>query len=240
MSLLKRNSPRKTRARKEQVRSRVGETKSPTLGPVVEKMPDVIADQQQLMIDEYSYTPEPKPEPEPVQLNRAMEPSPEPAPAAPARTTTFNLYDLSFFCEERIYNVLYLPMNIKEKKLKEITLKNVNDRLSVFSEYTQEVVIGAFKDNLHFYRGEILIPEEFQNVTGFMRKFLKIERVSILYDTGEVLSQETEFCNFWLERAPRFFEPKNIPLDRPQILDEDVCFDCNLSCLFRHRQQMTK
>ncbi len=223
MSLLKRNSPRKTRALKEQ---RVGETKSPTHGPVVEKT-HVGPDQQQIMIEEYSYKPTPAPEPEPIQLNRA--------PTIPA--LTFNLYDLSFFCEERIYNVLYIPINIKEKKIREIAHSNIEDRLDVFSEYTQKATIGAFEDNLHFHQGEILIPEEYVNITGFMRKFLKIEKVSVLYDTGEILIQETEFCNFWSDKAPRFFEPKNIPLDRPKILDEDVCFDCNLSCLFRHRQQ---
>ncbi len=244
MSLLKRNSPRKTRARKETTTERVGETKSPTLGPVVEKVSTQNTDQQQEMLDRYAYKPE-SPASEPVQINQSLSSLSEtPAPTSvkipevPTKAISFGLLDLSFFCEERIYNVMYLPIDAKARKVQELALVAIKARLEVYSEYTQEVKIGAFKDTLHFYRGEILIPEEFLTVTGFMRKFLGVEKVHVLFETGEILSRETNWCNFWLDRAPKFFEPKNIPLDKPNILDEDVCFDCNLSCLFRHRQQM--
>ncbi len=245
MSLIKRNSPRLTRARQENTGA--GEIKSPTLSPVVKNIPYVdkidtsVEDRQQEMLEKYAHNPKP------VQLNRAAQPEiqpeiqpiliPEPTPVT-IQVKTFGLLDLSFFCEERIYNILWLPIDISTDKIRTIHLNNIHDKLSVYSEYIQEATLGSFKENLHFYKGEILIPEEFLNITGFMRKFLGIERVHVLYETGEIILKETNYCNFWRKR--NFLEPKNIPISRPAILDEEVCFDCNLSCLFRHRQQMTK
>ncbi len=232
MSLLKRNSPRKTRAKKDQ--KRVGEILSPTLGPVAKKIPEPDIDQQKIMLDEYKYKPEPTPEPQ--QLNRV-----ELVPAAqhPKQATkTFTLYDLSFFCEERIYNILWLPGDIKIHKIREIALDNIQSRLEVYSEYSREVTVGSFRDVVHFYAGEVLIPEEYLGISGFMRKYLKIEKVHVLYETGEILIHDAEYCNFWMERASQFFEPVDISIDSPKVLDKDVCLDCNLKCVIRHRQQM--
>ncbi len=244
MSLLKRWSPRKTRARKEQEReqTRTGETKSPVLSPVVKKSQAAraaLGEKQESLVEQYAYKPT-KPTPEPVQLNRA-EPELVPEPVRVSEPTTgiaFNLYDLSFFCEEKIYNILFLPQEVKAKKLRDLELDFIHNKLKIYAEYSKEVNLGAFNDTLYYYRGEILIPEEFINISGFMRKFLNIEHVHVLYETGEILLQDTEYCNFWLKRAPAFFEPVNIPLDKPKIQDEEVCLDCNLSCIFRYRQQM--
>ncbi len=234
MSLLSRHSPRRSRARKEQDQGRVGETRSPTLSPVIKKLePDRISDQQQ-MLEAYSYTPTDA-APEPQQLNRAQEPEPEPKPTI---GLTFNLYDLSFFCEERIYNLLFTPGDIKTIKSRQLSLKYIQDKLEIYSEYSQEATLGSFQDTIYFYGGEVLIPEEFVNISGFMRKFLGINQVHVLYETGEILLRETEYCNFWLNKVSQFFEPVDIPLDRPKILDEEICLDCNLKCIFRHRQQM--
>ncbi len=235
MSLLSRNSPRLTRARKQQG---VGD-QTPALSPVVKKIPEIVIDKQQEMLQEYSYKPEPEPEPEPEQLNRSLEPESVIAEVPKVNKASFGLYDLSFFCEERIYNLLFLPGDINITKIREIEINRINLSLEVYSEYSQEATIGAFQDRIYFYKGEVLIPEEYLLISGFLRKFLKIEKVNVLYQTSEILTVDCNYCNFWLERAPEFFNPVNIPKDRPQILDEDVCLDCNLACLFRHRQQMT-
>ncbi len=249
LSLLSRNSPRKTRerrAQKDREQSRVGEKQTPTLGPVVEKIPEPTKDIQQEMLDKYSYTPEPEPKMEPVQLNRAIlkpepepeqKPGPEPTPSSNVKQT-FGLYDLSFFCEERIYISLFRFQDLKELRVKRINIDSIRKRLEVYAEYSKEVRVGAFKDILYFYKGEVLIPEEYINISGFMRKFLDVERVHILFETGEILSRETEYCNFWLKRITKFFEPVDLPLDKPKILDEEICLDCNLKCIFRYRQQM--
>ncbi len=237
MSLLKRNSPRKTRERREKELG-VGEKKSPTLNPVVKKIPGPDPDQQQLMLDKYAYQ-----SPEPLQLNRSEpEPEPEPvqAPTRKAKITSFSLFDLSYFCEERIQQVLFSPHNLQSQKIRMLALDFIQSRLEVYSEYSQEVSIGSFEDTVHYYKGEILIPEEFINISGFMRKFLKIEQVHVLYETGEILLQPTGYCNFWLERAGKFFEATGAPLDRPKILDEEICLDCDFSCIFRYQQQMKK
>ncbi len=239
MSLISRNSPRRTRAKKSQDNKRVGE-KSPTLGPVVKKIPSIDKSMAETMIEEYKYVPDIIESPEPQQLNRSMDhvltvPSPE---SISKNDITFDLLDLSFFCEERIYNILWLPHGTDSEKIKKLSVDYIHNRLSVYSEHTREVQLGSFKETIHFYKGEVLITEEFLNISGFMRKFLDIDRVHVLYETGEILLQDTEYCNFWLDRAQQFFEPKDIPIDRPNILDEEICLDCNLKCSVRHRQQM--
>ncbi len=238
MSLMSRHSPRRTRAKKDKPEHRVGETQTPTLGPVVEKIETVDTEIVKEMIEDYKYKSEPIPEPQ--QLNRSVETDTKLSSTKTVKvpTLTFGLYDLSFFCEERIYNLLWLPQDIKTTKIRDITQKNIQNKLNIYSEYSREVTIGSFKDTIHFYNGEVLIPEEFLNISGFMRKFLDIERVHVLYETGEILQQDTGFCNYWMKRAQGFFEPRDVPRDSPKIQDEDVCLDCNLKCVIRHRQQM--
>jgi len=231
MSLISRNSPQRTRAKKEK-ETRV-EVKAPTLGPVVKNIPKIDTVHQQIMLDEYSYKPESVGPIEPTQLNRSLEKE-----VVRITKDAFCLYDLSFFCEERLYNILWLPQSKQYIEIRQININAIQHRLEVYSEYSREVIIGSFKDRIHFYRGEVLVPEEFLNITGFMRKFLKIEKVHVLYETGEILIKDSEYCNFWLDKVSKFFEPNDIPIDRPAILDKDVCFNCNLKCVIRHRQQM--
>ncbi len=237
MSILSRNSPRKTRSKKE--KPRTGETKTPVLGPVIKKPEQAkeakIIDNNQ-MLEEYRYKPVPVPAPEPEQLNRAHEVHEAlEAHRVPALAGSFGLYDLSFFCEERIHMTIFEPKGLKEWKTRQLNIDFIRDRLELYSEYNQEVSIGNFKDLMYYIKGEVLVPEEFINITGFMRKFLNITKVYILYETGEILLKDCEFCNFWLERASRFFEPVNIPLDRCRMQDEDMCLDCNLTCIFRQK-----
>ena len=249
MSLLSRNSPRRMRAKKEEKRTpRVGEVKTPTLGPVVKKQaPD--ADSNQIMIDKYAYKQVAE---EPKQLNRSLNEKPTtivdplliPSTAKskqslPQAEASFGLYDLSFFCEERIHQAIFAPKALKEAKIRKLNLDFINNKLEVYAEHSQEVTIGSFKDKLYYIGGEVLIPEEFINITGFMRKFLGIETVNVLYETGEVLPLTCKFCNFWNTRIEKFWRPVNMPLDRSYMLDEDICLDCNLVCVFRRKQMNT-
>jgi len=249
MSLLKRNSPRKTRAKKYQ--DRVGETISPTLSPAQKIITEIEPDITEKLLEEYSYKTETQEESqEPEQLNRALEPIPETKELLKSKTlqnsneliksnfSFFDLSDLSYMCEERIYKILYGPIEIKVYK--EILLKRkfIQNKLEIYAEYAKEIEIGSFKDKLYYYKGEILLPEELIDVSGFLRQFLEIKQAHILYDTGEILLIDLEYCKFWYNKIQRWFEPINQPLDRPEILSEEVCLDCNLSCTFRRRQQM--
>jgi hypothetical protein len=230
MSLISRNSPRRIRERQKQPFNEpvIPETKVEPSVPVIQEAP-VETDK---LIEAYAYRPdlEPKPTTEkPPAVSQTLVP----------KVTSFDLFDLSFFCEQRIYSILFDPIDIKTKKILGISKEAVYKKLEVYSEYTQDAIIGSFKETLYFYKNEVLIPEEFINITGFMRKFLNIEKVYVLYETGEILLTDCGFCNFWLHRVQQFFEPINKPLERPAILDSDICLDCNLVCAFRRSQQMT-
>jgi hypothetical protein len=135
---------------------------------------------------------------------------------------------------------MFLPQDTNSSNIRELEIKFMQDQLEIYSEYTQPLEFGALLDNLYYRAGEVLVLEEMLPITGFMRKFLEIKKVNVLYRTGEIITRDSEYCNFWLHRIEPFLEPKNIPLDRPSILDEDICLDCNLRCDFRRNQQMTK
>ncbi len=236
MSLIKRYTPRKMRDDRKQEQPRVVETKSPTLGPVAKNITETVDISQEIL--EETQKPQTKIQ-EPVQINQSIIQEPEPIIATNTKNT-FDLYDLNYFCEERLYGILFQPLDIQQQKIQKITREFYTKTLEVYAEYSQEVTIGAFKDRLYYYSGDVLIPEDYITISGFMRKFLNIDRVQVLYNTGEIILRSSEFCNFWLHRIQKFFEPINRPLDRPEIQDEELCLDCNLSCAVRHRQQMTK
>jgi hypothetical protein len=233
MSLISRNSPRRIRERQKKPFDEpiIPEVKVEPQVPI-EPEPSPATETDKL-IEAYAYRPDL--EPEPVQ-----EITPVVVPVLTPEATSFDLFDLSFFCEQRIFSVLFSPMDIKTRKVLGIARDSIYKKLEVYSEYTQDAIIGSFKETLYYYKNEVLIPEEFLNISGFMRKFLNIERVYVLYETGEIILTGCEFCNFWLHRVQQFFEPKNKPLERPAILDEEICLDCNLVCNFRRSQQMTK
>jgi len=249
MSLLKRNSPRKTRARKYQ--DRVEETISPTLGPVQEKIPEPDPDITEKLLEEYAYKKETQEEPpEPEQLNRVLEPIPEVEVLPKSKTLqnsnelknskmVFTLFDLSFMCEERLYKVLFEPIEVKAQQIISLREQYIHNRLEIYSEYSTTLEMGALQDKLYYYRGEVLIPEELIDISGFLRKFLNIEKAHVLYDTGEILLFDLEYCKFWYNKIERWLKPVDIPLDRPEIYDEELCLDCNLTCAFRHKQQMS-
>ncbi len=135
---------------------------------------------------------------------------------------------------------MFSPGGLLEWKVRELTINFIRDRLNLYAEYSQEVTIGAFKDTLYYKEGQVLIPEEYLLITGFMRKYLGVETVNVLYETGEILSRECNYCNFWMQddRIQRYINPINIPLDRSRMLDKDICWDCNLTCIFRQKKQI--
>jgi hypothetical protein len=248
MSLLKRNSPSKTRARKYQ--ERVGETIAPTLGPVQEKITEPDQKITDSLIDKYAYVKEKPKEEVPEQLNRSLEPLPEVEVLQKSKTLKkskelqnskvgFSLFDLSFMCEERLYKILFEPLEINAKKIITLREQFIHDKLNTYAEYSTSLEMGALRDTLYYYKGEILIPEELIDVSGFLRKFLDIEKAHVLYDTGEILLIDLEYCKFWYDKIQRWFEPIDIPLDRPKIADKELCLDCNLRCAFRYKQQMS-
>jgi hypothetical protein len=248
MSLLKRNSPSKTRARKYQ--ERVEETISPTLGPVQEKITEPDQKITETLIDKYAYVKEKPKEEMPEQLNRSLEPLPEVEVLQKSKTLPsskelkkskmgFSLFDLSFMCEERLYKILFEPLEVKAQKIIAVREQFIHDKLNIYAEYSTSLEMGALQDTLYYYKGEVLIPEELIDISGFLRKFLNIEKAHVLYDTGEILLVDLEYCKFWYDKIQRWIEPIDIPLDRPEIFDKDLCLDCNLMCAFRHKQQMS-
>jgi uncharacterized protein YutD len=112
--------------------------------------------------------------------------------------------------------------------------------MEVYAEYSEEITLKNFKDNLWFYKGEILIPEDYYNLTGFLREYFQIEQVNVLYETGEILTKDSLFCSFWTQkRLNNFFNEDFRALSKPTLLFEDTCLDCNFDCAFRRLKQMT-
>ncbi len=156
-------------------------------------------------------------------------------------TNPVNLYDMSFFCEERIHRIRFEPMETKQKKFNEVKQKRLYETLEIFAEYSQPFEFNSIVDKFYYKNGLILVPEEFYTLTGLLRKYFDIEKVLVIFNTGELLVRESKFCNFWTEdKLAKFqnFNPAN--LHRPEILYKKKCLECNLVCPFRHEQQIGK
>jgi hypothetical protein len=155
---------------------------------------------------------------------------------------TISLFELRLQCEEYLLTYLYQPQDPIFLKINALNHKFINDKMEIIAEYKKEISFGIFKDNLYFYKGEIILPEEYQSLTGFLREYFDIEKVIILYNTGEMLLIETGFCNFWLkDRFKKFSEGSLRELSRTEILLEENCLDCifNWNCPFARVQQMS-
>jgi hypothetical protein len=155
---------------------------------------------------------------------------------------TVSLYELRLQCEEYLITHLYQPQDPKFQKINELKRRFIIDKLEIIAEYKKEITFGIFKDNIYFYRGEVIIPEEYQALTGFLREYFDIEKVIVLYDTGEMLLIETGFCNFWFkDRLKKFLEGSLKELSKTEILIEDNCLECifNWNCPFARVQQMS-
>jgi hypothetical protein len=158
-----------------------------------------------------------------------------------AQKKTFGFHELSLQCEEHLVNYLWGPQDLKFKKIYELERDYINKKLVVLAEYKKEVSFGRFKDNLYYYKGEVLIPEEYLSLTGFLREYFQLEKVAVLYLTGEILLIKTKYCNFWFkDRLSQITEYK-LSLTKTEIIDDDSCLDCifNWNCPFARVQQMS-
>ena len=236
MSLIANNSPEKFR---EELKTPEPLTPEPikittqkTIEPptrVIATTPDMNSTQQ--MVDVYSFHEETKTK-EPTEL--AILP-----PINLARPGV-TLADLAFFCEERINARLYEPLSSKQIRWIKLNQKYLQDKLDIFSEYKEEITIGPITDTLHYMDGFVLIPEELLIVTGVLREHLKVENILVVFRTGEIQERSSKFCNFWsTERLGKFSPPGLNPNGpKPEILSENACLRCQLTCQFRRKQQI--
>jgi hypothetical protein len=151
-----------------------------------------------------------------------------------------DLYDLNFFCEERIRLVLSGPIETKAKKILFLEKKLIRDKLEIYAEYSKEVELQIFKDSLYYFKGEILLPEEYILLSGFLRKYFKVEHVYILYRNGGIKLENAKYCNFWFdEKLQKLFSPNPNYSSKAELLSDNSCRRCNLECPFRGQQQMS-
>jgi hypothetical protein len=111
------------------------------------------------------------------------------------------------------------------------------------AEYKTKISFEAFNDELYYYKGEVFITEDYLGLTGFLREYFQVERVAVLYNTGEILLIETGYCNFWFkDRLAKFFSGSLRELSHTEIQNDDTCLDCifNWNCPFSRVQQMAK
>jgi hypothetical protein len=158
-----------------------------------------------------------------------------------ARKKTFGFYELHLQCEERLINFLWGPQELKFKRIYELEKECINKKLEVLAEYKKEVSFDGFQDTLYYYKGEVLIPEVYLPLPGFLREYLQLEKVVVLYDTGELLLIKTQYCNFWFKDRLQNIANHKLSLTKPEIIDEDSCLDCiyNWNCPFARIQQMS-
>ena len=149
-------------------------------------------------------------------------------------TKFFGLYDMSFFCEERLRISIWGPISLQASRIHTIEKECINNKLNVYSDSTKEIRLNMFKDTLHLIEDIPLIPEEFINLTGFLRKYFDITEVLVLFNTGEIVQQESLYCAFWTEeRLNKYFEEDFRALSIPKFLFEDNCLHCNFDCSIR-------
>ncbi len=257
MSLLAKNSPKATREKQaEPINSWLrGEEVPVSKGDT--RYPDTPVSETNQMISEYAYKPDellessellkssatkkliPEQLANPLLNGGELLESSELLKSSATKKLTLSFFDLSFFCEERMHIVLHEPMNIKAIRIINTTKEFIQNKLEIYSEWNEEVKIGKLKDRLYYKEGLVLLPEEYYIVSGFLREYLKIEEVLVLYKTGEVLKRPTKYCNFWIpDRLNKLSEFNPGAVSQPVILSEKSCLRCNLTCNFRHKQQM--
>jgi len=155
----------------------------------------------------------------------------------------FSFFELRLKCEEYLLHHQLGVKNIKFEKILELQKKFINDKMEIISEYKKEISFENFKDVLYYYKGEIIIPEEYIDLTGFLREYFDVKRVAILYNTGEIIIEECKYCNFWFKkRLDKFFNKSLRELSHSEIENNNNCLQCfyNWSCPFARIQQMTK
>jgi len=186
------------------------------------------------LIEQYRYKPE---EDQMIisEHNKVLENNP--ASSDNSDIAIFDLYDLSFLCEEHLRIKIQGPINTKTLQVYQAQKDLIQRKLEIYADGKETIELKNFKDSLFRYKTQVLIPEELYRITGFLREFFKIKKVMVLYDTGEIIEKDTLFCGFWLDKIEKFFERK-IYLKRPETMYKDACYECNFDCEFRYRKQM--
>jgi hypothetical protein len=239
MSLLKDYSPKRTRQRKNESQERKIDLPEIHSSPKkeIKKTEEVPQD----LIQQYAYHPKSKEEKKDKIISEQLLESSNCSKGAKPKNT-FGFFELSLMCEEHLLTSLYGPFDEKLKKIYDLQKKCIIEKLEIISEYSKEIEFELFKDNIYYFKGDVLIPEEYLSLTGFLREYMKLEQVAILYNTGEILLQETGYCNFWFEdRLKKFFNNEIRELSHTEILDANDCLKCwfNWNCPFARIQQMS-
>jgi hypothetical protein len=179
------------------------------------------------MINEYSYKEETDIQPQEKVIKKESN-----------RAGKVGLYELNFFCEEYLKLALLGPTDIKLKQIQLLEKEFIAKKLEVFSEYSKDIKMEKFEDKLYYYKGEVILPEEYINISGFLREYFDIKEVIILYNTGELIKRKSYYCKFWDETKLDNLFNLRFGGDRPKVLFDDNCLDCNMTCAFRRLKQM--
>jgi len=244
MSFLKDFSPKRTRKIKSEPQRDIPEVRS---GPVQEIKPVQKPEVTEKLLEQYSYKAENKIENDKIESENKTEDyfraiAQKEQKEQNTGTKTFGLHELYLQCEEHLINFLYGPQDLKFQKIYELEREYLNQKLGILAEYKKEYSFGSFKDNLYYYRGEVIIPEEYISLTGFLREYFQLEKVAVLYATGEILLIKTKYCNFWFKnRLETIMSGKLRSLSRTEIQNEEKCLSCifNWNCPFARVQQMS-
>jgi hypothetical protein len=266
MSMLKNFSPKRTRQKKSEPRGSNIELAEVHSGPVQEIKQELVPEIKKNLIDQYSYHQDEDSEKKPVaQTEQLLEknhldnnnndlsqyyPGNEFAPSEQLlkhskpkiRKNYFGLHELVLKCEEHLLTYLNGPHDPNFLKMYFLEKEYLKNKLEVMSEYKKEFEFELFKDELYYYKGEVILPEEYLDLTGFLREYFNIDKVIILYKTGEMLLIESNYCNFWFkDRLKKFFDGSLRELSHTEIIDDDNCLECifNWNCPFARVQQMS-
>lgn len=247
MSMMNKFSPQKTRDKKREPRGSNATLAEARVGPVQEIKQEILDNPKAKitkLVEEYQYQPEDnKPEIAPEEQPTENAPQEQTGTINKIKVPVFSMFDMMPMCEEYLLLAMYGPHEPTLKKIQELNRLHLYNRLEVISEYKQPIEMDAFKDNLFFYKGEVVILEEQLHMTGFLKEYFQIAKVHVLYNNGEFKLKETGFCNFWFrDRLEKFFNSSFRELSHSEVLDPSACNRClfNPRCPFSRVQQMTK
>lgn len=227
MGLLGEFGPKRTRSVKNE--SRGSKTRLPEVrsSPVQEiKQPD-----QEDLIDQYEY----KQDKNQDYLGAIAQDEQSLVKQDKVYCPDFGFYELMPMCEEHLLAFMY---GAHDPKFRDINISKrgfIYAKLGIMADSKKEIYLGAFKDYLFYYKGEVLLPEEFKQLSGFLREYFQIEKVAVLYNTGEIIIRESGYCSFWFkDRLNRYFSGALRELNHTEVQSEDSCLDCiyNYNCQF--------
>jgi len=241
MSMLSKFGPKKTRQKGDYpTKENEQDIKNPArFHPASELLPEVPVESISKLVDNYKYNPDNQDkntsgkELETIRNKNENRVSPE---SIQYKCPTFNLRDILPKCEEALLFSLYKPQPPKLRKLTEIDLDATHQKLSLVADYTQEIEMNSFKDVLYYFEGEVLIMDTSIDITGFLREYFNIEKVNVLYPSGEIKLMDSLYCNFWFkERLDKIFNGILIDISHNNILTDNSCHRCiyNTRCAFK-------